>query len=71
MHSGGRHWRGSVACDDDSGTALKWQLVRLLPDWAPGREIIHIAFPTRRGLIPSVRELIDYLAGRFAAVNQD
>lgn len=46
-------------------------LVRLLPDWAPRREIIHIAFPTRRGLIPSVRELIDYLAGRFAAVNED
>ncbi|MBL8238348.1 MAG: LysR family transcriptional regulator [Bryobacterales bacterium] len=37
-------------------------LVRLLPGWAPAPEAIHIAFPSRRGLIPSVRALIDHLA---------
>lgn len=46
-------------------------LVRLLPDWSPRRELIHAAFPTRRGLIPSVRTLIDYLATQFAAVGED
>ena len=37
-------------------------LIHLLPDWAPRREIIHVAFPTRRGLIPAVRVTIDHLA---------
>lgn len=46
-------------------------LIRLLPDWAPRREIIHVAFPTRRGLIPAVRALIDHLAEQFADVEED
>ena len=46
-------------------------LLRLLPDWAPRREIIHAVFPSRRGLLPSVRALIDYLARRFAALDED
>ncbi|QSA97788.1 hypothetical protein JWZ97_02860 [Methylococcus sp. EFPC2] len=46
-------------------------LVRLLPDWAPRREIIHAVFPSRRGLLPSVRSLIDYIAQRFAIMGED
>lgn len=46
-------------------------LIRLLPDWAPRREIIHVAFPSRRGLIPAVRSLIDHLAEQFATVEED
>jgi len=46
-------------------------LVRLLPDWPPRREIIHAVFPTRRGLLPSVRTLIDYLAQQFDALEDD
>lgn len=46
-------------------------LVRLLPDWAPRREVIHAVFPSRRGLIPSVRSLIDHLAEQFAAISED
>ena len=45
-------------------------LVRILPDWAPGPEAIHIAFPTRRGLIPSVRTLIDHLAEQFRGIEE-
>ena len=45
-------------------------LVRLLPDWSPPKEVIHAAFPTRRGLIPSVRGLLDYLAGQFAQIEE-
>lgn len=40
-------------------------LVRLIPDWAPCQEIIHMVFPSRRGLLPSVRALIDFLVERF------
>lgn len=50
---------------------LQGTLVRLLPDWAPRREIIHAVFPSRRGLLPSVRTLVDYLAQRFNALNED
>ena len=47
------------------------QLVRLLPQWEIKREIIHLVFPTRRGLLPSVRALIDYLVQRYAIFNED
>jgi DNA-binding transcriptional LysR family regulator len=46
-------------------------LVRLLPDWAPPREVIHAVFPSRRGLLPSVRALVDFLADRFEAIRED
>ncbi|WP_088154133.1 LysR family transcriptional regulator [Achromobacter xylosoxidans] len=47
------------------------QLVRLLPDWAPRRELIHAVFPSRRGLLSSVRALVDYLAERFGKLQED
>nr|WP_321269044.1 LysR family transcriptional regulator [uncultured Tolumonas sp.] len=47
------------------------RLVRLLPHWAPRREIIHAVFPSRRGLLPSVRALIDFLAERFGPMEED
>ncbi|WP_232818296.1 LysR family transcriptional regulator [Zobellella maritima] len=46
-------------------------LARLLPQWQPPREIIHAVFPSRRGLLPSVRALLDYLAERFAELDED
>lgn len=46
-------------------------LLRLVPEWAPRREIIHAVYASRRGLLPSVRLLIDYLAQRFAALDED
>ena len=47
------------------------QLVRVLPDWAPPREVIHIVYPSRRGLLPSVRALIDHLVAAFEALQED
>ncbi|SDY53097.1 LysR substrate-binding domain-containing protein [Nitrosomonas sp. Nm58] len=47
------------------------KLIRLLPEWAPRREIIHVVFPSRRGLLPSVRALIDYLTDRFETLDED
>lgn len=46
-------------------------LVRLLPDWAPRRETIHIVFPSRRGQLPSVRALIDFLVERYGMIDED
>ncbi|OUM04026.1 LysR family transcriptional regulator [Variovorax sp. JS1663] len=47
------------------------QLVRVLPAWAPRREIVHAVFASRRGLLPAVRGLIDFLAARFDAIDED
>jgi DNA-binding transcriptional LysR family regulator len=47
------------------------ELVHVLPDWAPRPEIIHAVFASRRGLLPSVRALIDFLAARFAELDED
>ena len=43
-------------------------LVHLLPGWAPRREIVHAVFAPRRGLLPSVRTLIDFMAERFEQI---
>ncbi|MDB5776415.1 MAG: lysR [Herbaspirillum sp.] len=47
------------------------KLVKLIPHWVPESGIIHAVYPSRRGLLPSVRQLIDYLALRFAALDED
>jgi DNA-binding transcriptional LysR family regulator len=36
-----------------------------LPEWSLPTGIVHAVFPTRRGLLPSVRALIDFLAARL------
>ncbi len=41
------------------------RLVQVSPDWAPRTGIVHAVFPSRRGLLPSVRTLIDFLAEAF------
>lgn len=42
-------------------------LMEVLPQWTPRSGVIHAVFPSRRGLLPSVRSLIDFLASAFAA----
>jgi DNA-binding transcriptional LysR family regulator len=44
-------------------------LVCILPDWAPRSAIIHVVFASRRGLLPAVRTLIDFLAERFQEID--
>ena len=48
-----------MVVDDDlrDGT-----LIDVLPGWAPKGGVIHAVFPSRRGLLPRVRLLIDFLA---------
>jgi DNA-binding transcriptional LysR family regulator len=43
-------------------------LVNLLSRWAPKTGIVHAVFPSRRGLLPSVRALLDFLAAEYAAI---
>ena len=44
------------------------RLMHLLPAWTPRSGVVHAIFPTRRGLLPSVRELINFLAAEYAAL---
>lgn len=39
------------------------RLIRLLPQWASPNLSVYAVFPSRRGLLPSIRALIDHLAG--------
>jgi DNA-binding transcriptional LysR family regulator len=41
------------------------RLVDILPNWVPRSGVVHAVFPSRRGLIPGVRKLIDFLAAHI------
>lgn len=47
---------------------LEGALVDVLPDWLPRAGIVHAVFPSRRGLLPAVRRLLDFLGEEFAAL---
>jgi DNA-binding transcriptional LysR family regulator len=44
------------------------RLIDVLPEWAPRAGIVHAVFPTRRGLLPSVRALLDFLAAEYGVL---
>jgi DNA-binding transcriptional LysR family regulator len=52
-----------VVADDLSGGAL----VRLLPSLSSRSGVVHAVFPSRRGMVPAVRSLLDSLSEGFAA----
>jgi DNA-binding transcriptional LysR family regulator len=41
-------------------------LVEVLPGWAPPPGIVHAVFPARRGRVPAVRRLLDFLAEKLS-----
>ena len=47
------------------------ELMQVLSQWMPRRDVVHAVFASRRGLLPSVRALVDYLAERFQAIEED
>jgi DNA-binding transcriptional LysR family regulator len=57
-------------------TVMIWEdiragrLVHVLPQWQPRSGIVHAVFPSRRGLLPSVRALLDFLAQECAVRRQ-
>jgi len=48
-----------MVVEDDLATG---RLIDVLPQWTPRSGVVHAVFPSRRGLIPGVRKLIDFLA---------
>lgn len=49
-----------------SNDVKRGRLVDVLPGWRPESGIVHAVFPSRRGLLPSVRALLDFLARECA-----
>lgn len=47
------------------GDLVSGRLVNVLDDWAPKMGDVVAIFPSRRGLMPAVRKLIDFLAEAF------
>jgi DNA-binding transcriptional LysR family regulator len=47
------------------------ELVHLLPNWASKRQAVHAVYPSKRGLLPSVRALLDHLGARFSELRED
>jgi DNA-binding transcriptional LysR family regulator len=45
-------------------------LVEALPQWAPKSGVVHALFPSRRGLLPAVRSLVDFLAAEYQQLSQ-
>lgn len=43
------------------------RLTHVLPEWRPKAGVVHAVFASRRGLLPSVRALVDFLARECAA----
>jgi DNA-binding transcriptional LysR family regulator len=54
-----------------TGEFGRGELTPVLPGWEPRREIIHVVFASRRGQLPAVRKLIDYLVDRFDRLVED
>src|SRR4029077_20793906 len=46
-------------CQDALATG---ELVRVLPEWSGTDGILHLVFASRRGMLPSVRAVIDFAA---------
>ena len=44
---------------------------RVLPEWSGAKNILHLLYPTPRGMLPSVRSLIDYLLIHVSAWLQE
>ena len=56
----------TMVIDSDIETGA---LVDILPEWQPRSGIVHAIFPTRRGLLPAVRSLIDHLAAEYGRLS--
>lgn len=46
-------------------------LIPVLDGWRHRVGLVHAVYPSRRGLLPSVRSLIDFLVARFEAISEE
>ena len=58
----------TIAIDKDIEAGA---LIDILPEWRPKSGVVHAVFPSRRGLLPAVRSLIDHLAGEYSEARSE
>jgi DNA-binding transcriptional LysR family regulator len=46
------------------------ELEIVLPEWSAPQGVMHFVYPSRRGMLPGVRALVDFLAERLPAATQ-
>jgi DNA-binding transcriptional LysR family regulator len=46
-------------------------LVRVLTDWEPRPQIVHAVYASRRGQLPAVRALLDFLVEQFREIEEE
>ena len=63
-------WLPESACIEELRSG---RLTQVLPEWGLPQGILHIVYPSRRGMLPAVRALVDFLVEAFEhpAVAQD
>ena len=47
------------------------ELIHLFPDWQLPKGVIHVAYASRQGMLPAVRELLNFLLEQFKALDID
>jgi len=57
----------SVCCSAISSRKLEV----ILPEWSPPEGVVHCVYPSRRGVLPAVRVLIDWLAEKMPEAIRD
>jgi DNA-binding transcriptional LysR family regulator len=55
-------WLPESACVDELRSG---RLQQVLPEWGLPQGILHIVYPSRRGMLPAVRALVDFLVEAF------
>lgn len=62
VQGAGIAWVPESACVEELRSG---RLRTVLPDWGLPQGILHFVYPSRRGMLPAVRALVDFLADAF------
>lgn len=62
LQGAGIAWVPESSCIDELRSG---RLRVVLPEWGLPQGILHIVYPSRRGMLPAVRALVDFLADAF------
>ncbi|MFW1830090.1 LysR substrate-binding domain-containing protein [Acinetobacter baumannii] len=50
---------------------LRKELIVVLPEWKPTSGIVHAAYASRKGLLPAIKRLLDFLEEQFNQLDKD
>lgn len=68
LQGNGIAWLPESTCAEELRNG---RLRPVLPEWGLPQGIVHIVYPSRRGMLPAVRALVDFLADALARAGMD